>query len=1017
MSEGPSLPPQPPPAPISIRLPSAKRARPSSTATGIDQGVGDDSPRGDDQRLSLPILCLTRSWEAAAVRARSHPHEAGWGCTSQARTPVDLTTPPPPAHTPSPVYTGARGNSAINTVGAAVLSSTPLALACRYSAPLNAIRAICLACPAMNRRSIPSRGTPLHEAVHGGSWDREGPGGGDFGQVVRTLLEADEALDAGDDARSGGSNLQGSAGSSSTRAALTQDVDGNVPLHLLVRRCFSSPDAVLSLAKKIRHNQASEGKEGNGESVCDATFANASTANGQSEADDNGGILSVMSLLIKSAPKAVGVPDRREFEETPLVAALKANLYAAGFNPAENGGEDDEDGAVDYDSDGDVSGIPESALSPPRSSEAGTSEELQPAAEAEAIARARRRRRQSRLESYETTLEGTIHSVVLLMLRHCPEAATHVAISGYGNTALHSAVFHGRCSDTVQLLLRAASEAWDQRTETQDKSEILPPVPAALRTNTLGETALHFAAMRGEGARTVELIANAAPGAVLRREGTTDLTPIHWLWVRFVDRTLGRLGRLGFGWYDIPDWEDNASAEKRDVATKNFARTTSSVALGGSIVDGFQRDSQVCVRDLVEHDSDTLSDVEARQSITSSRLEDTFDGVYFARTRRVDPPVDFIRMRHVPVDFLSAEGRIGRRAGGTLRKLSRSHSQNVGKAGSGSSGSGNSRPAMDEATAAATRGCPYASDVSSPYNSSIRIATDIIEEQATSLFWTKVVSLLRCAFSEHLITDSDSLVCHSTVKDGSNSDEAAKDCFLLVHAAASTPGTPPSIARLASSLHPEQLSMQDARGRLPLHHAAMRKWHPREIAGPPGGRAQNQSPPPFAGPTNQGPSYRIILANPKLRLIHSESLRVFKHVLSVSAPESASIRDLANRIPLHYAIETAVRVMQVTAATHSTMNASPRGEENSKEHMKTVTEFLDTLIQFYPESLEKMDGVTGLLPFMMPAAIAARMNSDLNSSKVGVHQIRANESASHICNLTYHLLRQNPSLVGSGLYE
>ena len=147
---------------------------------------------------------------------------------------------------------------------AAPTKPSPLALACRLGAPLSCVKAILEACPQCLRRATDARGTPLHEAI---VCENVGP------DVIKFLIEADEALCETDPP-------------TVTRAALLQDVDGFTPLHLLIRRRF------------------------------------------QSNILTDHGLIQMLEKLVKSCPKVVVVPDRGEYEEPPIVYALKANLYA-----------------------------------------------------------------------------------------------------------------------------------------------------------------------------------------------------------------------------------------------------------------------------------------------------------------------------------------------------------------------------------------------------------------------------------------------------------------------------------------------------------------------------------------------------------------------------------------------------------------------------------------------------------------------------------------------------------------
>jgi ankyrin repeat protein len=158
--------------------------------------------------------------------------------------------------------------------------------------------------------------------------------------VIEVLLRADEAL-----------------GDATTRATLLQDVDGFTPLHLLFRRRFQSH---LLLP------------------------------------EDDTSLIDILDNLVSSCPEAVVIPDLGEYEEPPIVYALKANIYAPSL---------------------------------------GSEEETL------------------------TRIERQIHAMVSCMLKYCPHAASRV-FTGYRGryTALHSAVFHGRYPGIIELLLKAEAE-------------------------------------------------------------------------------------------------------------------------------------------------------------------------------------------------------------------------------------------------------------------------------------------------------------------------------------------------------------------------------------------------------------------------------------------------------------------------------------------------------------------------------------------------------------------------------
>lgn len=455
--------------------------------------------------------------------------------------------------------------------------STPLALACRSGAPASCVKALLDAAPEAVRILLPSRGTPLHEAIVCELITAE---------VIQLLLNVDEKLEG------------------TLRATLIQDVDGHTPLHLLIRR--RSPSHILM--------------------------------------GNNAHWMTFFEMLVKSSPQASGVPDRGEYEEPPLVMALKANQYAAT--------------SADYDAD---------AMLYPR-------------------------------------IEMRIHEMVQTMLQYFPEAASQILEGARGQyTALHSAVFHGRCGPTIQLLLEAEAKTSAPR--------------AALLANTQGEIPLHFAAMRGEPPKSIGLLGNAAPTAVFKRD-TSGLTPLHWVWIRFVSTVLSLDDRQLTGTVQL---DARALDEGEDWKYSKFWHVERGDFSGDLIL-----------------------------------------------IRRIDPPLDFFRMRHIPSELYDGSTLTWAERAVEVLAIMRTRDREQGF--------GNGIDAQAEWTR---------------------------EEVVTCLFWVKVVSLLK-----------------ATAKTQDNNGD-----FRLIHTAMSSPSCPPPVAHITSLMFPEELSIRDSHGRFPLHCAAGRQWH------------------------------------------------------------------------------------------------------------------------------------------------------------------------------------------------
>lgn len=144
--------------------------------------------------------------------------------------------------------------------------------------------------------------------------------------------------------------------------------------------------------------------------------------------------------------------------------------------------------------------------------------------------------------------------------------------------------------------------------------------------------------------------------------------------------------------------------------------------------------------------------------------------------RRLDPSVDFLRMRHIPLDILGDEdsNRWAARTAELLEGVRDRHAQVLARSRADDNGPQQILWKRQEAVA--------------------------------SLFWTKLVSLLEASreVGVHEQPIGEQILVHTAF---------ANACFL------------PAVIRLVATLYPEEMHIPDARGRLPLHYAACREWH------------------------------------------------------------------------------------------------------------------------------------------------------------------------------------------------
>lgn len=950
----------------------------------------DSSPSWE---ASLAFYTMSRSWLQVTQRAQTHPQEAQYGCSSSGnKTPVNLKLNPSLAN-----------------------SSSPLAIACRYGAPPETVEAILEAEKSMVRRCIPNRGTPLHEAImaypnlegtnkmgisttddrrnanspiacNDTSWT---PGLRDgyhfyrpYVEVIRLLLRADEQLEHKEESY---------CDYNQTRATLLQDVDGNVPLHLLVRQAFYNYIGGMS----THVQQPSPPSE--------STTSRNDDRHKQQQQQQQHPLLSIIYDVIESSPEACAMPDFTEFEETPLVLVLKSSIYANEQHSQ---------------------------------TQLQTFEDASPNSEL----------------NYNSEFEWRIFELCKIMLDKNPYAASFAA-SKSKHTAVHSAVFHGRCCDTIRLLLKADSlhrEQMEANMEIDNAKENqlhdIPP-PAAMRPNRFGETPLHFAAMRGECTRTIKLLSQEAPWAALKRDIKYGMTPLHWLSVRFVDVMFERFRHRSF---QVPE------------ASQNFDHDIDfSQCYIHDHHDFYKSDDVLSLlTDMSESGGSTQND-----SASSCRIENNQEGIefdfeYHRRTGAIDPPVNYMRMRHILPEHDQFKHLLMNRVSSVLMRVRERHwkliesiknvaaqdhhqkrnpndGETVGDHSEDHRGSGSIFGNRNQ--------CPFSKDMShtrdvpSPYPSSMTDAqriqcpastlrldsesftdhfvphrqdqheqmhrTDhvaaerkkcpfrcpfvfdsypiassvitleqkdaVVEEQVISLFWAKVTSLIHAAASTKV---SNQEIGHLNTK--CPVDEYSREYML--HTACSSP-CPFEIVRLILNLYPEQLHIQDTYGKLPLHHAASRKWNPREFD-------------------------KILVANNTMmnssNLIHEESAKALRLIIQESSKTAMNVCDCENRLPFHHAIDSMVQAV----VDYPFREQQPRHHENPEANDATlfsVIELLRLMISISPETVEKRDGKTGLFPFMQVVSTA--------SERLGKYH-KQKRSNSITISLTYCLLLENPSL-------
>ena len=964
--------------------------------------------KNDLEQNSTPLtfLCLSKSWIAATKRAKSHPHEAQYGCTSSARSLLPLGSYDENDNDSNNDQTSSNHVFHGNSNNTNAMASSPLALVTRYGAPSDCIEAVLNAEKRMIQRCIPNRGTPLHEAImlyptssSASSAIATVPSSENNGndnsnsinhqiqeyvKIVRMLIKADELVhnEIESDAKKYGKNKK--PRKLIKRATLAQDVDGNVPLHLLIRQAF--------------YNYLG------GMAADTSSPSNKQTPTDQESRDVEHPVLTVAKELIQSSPEAVSIPDCTEFEETPLILALKSSVYANEQHQQQQRyiqNNSNEDG-IDY---------------------------------------------------YNATLERKIFDICKIMLQSSPHAASRVMLQN-GYTAVHSAVFHGRCSDIIRLLLNAdeVNRKWNFNILKQNGGGdfVKMEIPATMQANKFGELPLHIATMRGECTRSIALLSQNAPWSVLRRDVKLGLTPLHWLWVRFVDRIVERFGEEGCTNIDDDKSDEDMKIDLNDDGMSDNADDLGGISFGNRSSFTSTNNTEILPGDL-----------------RSGNGHIHFDLEYHIRTEAIDPPVHYTRMRHIVPEYLKLEQKLTVRVIKVLRRVRERHRKMMDKmllvkrlrdknqAGPmnnlrhgtmnehqdtfGDSASEQPKCPQEQMNSSSTNRCPFTGareevtslpdsnqkcpyahlaskaskkETKCPYSSANSIPQEIDtnesnkkcpfrcpfvfdsyplsddmkhfageqsvrEEQVISLFWAKVTSLLQAAAMGSIVGIETAMTSPDLI------EHIDFGKIYMLHTSCSSP-CPAAIVKLCLELCHEQVREKDSSGKLPLHHVAMREIDPRELS---------------------------ILSKAKIasinrsasnNVIKSETARVLDMVLHSSPLDAAQTFDSEKRLPLHYMIDSVI-----TGAVQRSLNMN-LGEEGHEKRRKEAFDAcfkpLKSLIDAYPEALETLDGQTQLFPIMQASSAAyesfCKAGARTTSNKISL-------------SIVFSLLLEKPSIVSA----
>jgi hypothetical protein len=305
----------------------------------------------------------------------------------------------------------------------------------------------------------------------------------------------------------------------------------------------------------------------------------------------------------------------------------------------------------------------------------------------------------------------------------------------------------------------------------------------------------------------------------------------------------------------------------------------------------------------------------------------------------------------------------------------------------------------------------------------------------TSLFWTKVVSLLTAAnVAANDAANANAAAATAVAAGGVGGDftiAPPRGESILVHSAFFTPSSPLALCFIAASLFPHELTLPDERGRLPIHYAAQRRWHTWDCA--PGTTGGGNGAATGAGGANETP-----VAGAKL--LQGESFAVLRQAIEMSPPAAFRVKDNNNRLALHEIIDRLVsvapRAATGAAAAGTTITSTDNQDNRAAAENCPLLQIVHDVVKIYPESLQIPDGRTGLYPFLQATAVGTEQHLQGQGGHAQQQQPQdtSSSSRSRSCNrqccsccpcqnrdddlslsITFQLLRENPTLLSTAV--